>query len=341
MGNSTYNGVLVGYPATVYALAMNGTNNLFVGGSFSSVDGSSISTNYIASWNGNSWNILGSNSTNNGVSGTVNALAMNGTNNLFVGGLFSITLDGICSPFISSYVNNLEKTTTTSPSTTISNSPISQTTSSSSPSSFSSSTTVSTSNLMPISSQKYSIVGIILGIIFGLLGLLAIFGLIAYFVFQRKKKKASKISNDQIQLQNSTLKNHNKQEKTNNQQPYEDISSVIDKNSKNSSIKEEYNVFQKQEMKEFSNIPQSNEWFMLGQSNVSPSIYSEMSHIDVSELKFEKLIGSGSFGQVWKGDWRGLGVAIKQVKQNSIDEKGNFVLFSINIKSRSFLFENN
>ena len=82
-----------GVDGTIYALAMNGTNNLFVGGQFTSVDGNSISANYIASWNGNSWNILGSNSTNNGVDDFVYALAMNGTNNLFVGGWFT-SVDG-------------------------------------------------------------------------------------------------------------------------------------------------------------------------------------------------------------------------------------------------------
>ena len=81
----------------VNALAMNGTNNLFVGGSFSNVDGGSISVNNIASWNGNSWNILGTNSTNNGVNSVVWALAMNGTNNLFVGGSFSSVDGGIIS----------------------------------------------------------------------------------------------------------------------------------------------------------------------------------------------------------------------------------------------------
>ena len=87
--------------AGLYALAMNGTNNLFVGGSFTSVDGNSIPANYIASWDGNSWNILGTNSTNNGVNSyVVYALAMNGTNNLFVGGQFT-RFDGICSPYVS------------------------------------------------------------------------------------------------------------------------------------------------------------------------------------------------------------------------------------------------
>ena len=63
---------------------------------------------------------------------------------------------------------------------------------------------------------------------------------------------------------------------------------------------------------------------MVGKSNISPSIYSQMSHIDASELKFDKMIGRGSFGQVWKGNWRKLIVAIKQVKQHAIDEKGKF-----------------
>ena len=91
MGSTSTNNGVIG---TVYALAMNGTNNLFVGGQFSSVDGSLLSASNIASWNGNSWNILGSNSANNGVNSIVYALAMNGTNNLFVAGQFS-HVDGL------------------------------------------------------------------------------------------------------------------------------------------------------------------------------------------------------------------------------------------------------
>ena len=96
MGTSSTNN---GADNQVNALAMNGTNNLFVGGSFTSIDGNSISAKSIASWDGNSWNILGSNSTNNGVDSIVYALAMNGTNNLFVGGSFT----SVNGPSISAY----------------------------------------------------------------------------------------------------------------------------------------------------------------------------------------------------------------------------------------------
>ena len=47
LGNATNNGAGVGGSDIVYALAMNGTNTLFVAGSFSSVDGGLISVNNI------------------------------------------------------------------------------------------------------------------------------------------------------------------------------------------------------------------------------------------------------------------------------------------------------
>ena len=83
--NSTNNGV----NGQVTALAMNGTNQLFVGGSFSNVDGESISANYIASWDGNSW------SAGTGTTGTIYAFAINGTSGFFVGGQFP-SANGIC-----------------------------------------------------------------------------------------------------------------------------------------------------------------------------------------------------------------------------------------------------
>ena len=103
LGNSSINGV----DGIVQALVMNGTNNLFVGGQFRSVAGNSISANYIATWDGNSWNMLGTDSTNNGVDGTVYAFAMNGTNQLFVGGQFtSVNGKSIFANYIASWDGN-------------------------------------------------------------------------------------------------------------------------------------------------------------------------------------------------------------------------------------------
>ena len=70
-------------------------------------------------------------------------------------------------------------------------------------------------------------------------------------------------------------------------------------------------------------IKNSNDWAIISQSDMqSISIRSDkISQIDSSQLEFNKIIGNGSFGQVWKGRWRQTQVAIKQVKQEIIDEK--------------------
>ena len=73
----------------VYALAMNAAYNIFVGGLFNNVDGSTLAANHLTSWDGTSWSVVGTNTTFNGVDGTVLALLMNGTNTLYVGGIFS------------------------------------------------------------------------------------------------------------------------------------------------------------------------------------------------------------------------------------------------------------
>ena len=76
-----------------------------------------------------------------------------------------------------------------------------------------------------------------------------------------------------------------------------------------------------------SNVAKSNDWFVVDKSMLQSSIQSngnskqKISEIDSSQLEFESMIGKGSFGQVWKGKWRQTQVAIKQIKQEIIDEK--------------------
>ena len=76
---------------SVNALAVDSSDNLYVGGSFTSLNisgGETTIVNRIAKWT-TSWSVLGT-STNNGVNNTVNALAFDSSENLYVGGDFSI-----------------------------------------------------------------------------------------------------------------------------------------------------------------------------------------------------------------------------------------------------------
>ena len=66
----------------------------------------------------------------------------------------------------------------------------------------------------------------------------------------------------------------------------------------------------------------SKDWVRVLHSDIeSIPISNKISQIDSNQLQFIKMIGSGSFGQVWKGKWRQTQVAIKQVKQDVINEK--------------------
>ncbi len=83
VGTGSENGVSGESNTSVYALAVY-NNELYVGGAFTQAG--SVSANYIARWNGSSWNSLGTGS-NNGMSSLVWALAVyNGE--LYVGGAF-------------------------------------------------------------------------------------------------------------------------------------------------------------------------------------------------------------------------------------------------------------
>ena len=70
------------------------------------------------------------------------------------------------------------------------------------------------------------------------------------------------------------------------------------------------------------NVPKSDDWTVVQKTDLSwrkSEVSNEkISLIEASQINFEKIIGNGSFGQVWKGKWRSTMVAIKQVKNNSL-----------------------
>jgi hypothetical protein len=77
---------------TVYALALDGSDNLYAGGEFTTAGG--VSANHVAKWNGSSWSPLGS-----GVDGPVSVLTLDGSSNLYAGGLFT-TAGGVSANYI-------------------------------------------------------------------------------------------------------------------------------------------------------------------------------------------------------------------------------------------------
>ncbi|MFN8472230.1 MAG: hypothetical protein U0822_08580 [Anaerolineae bacterium] len=65
-----------------YALALDTSGNLYVGGSFTGAGG--VAANNVAKWDGATWSALGA-----GVNGSVNALAVDASGNVYVGGTFT------------------------------------------------------------------------------------------------------------------------------------------------------------------------------------------------------------------------------------------------------------
>ena len=80
-------------------------------------------------------------------------------------------------------------------------------------------------------------------------------------------------------------------------------------------------------------------WVKLSQSDIKNISISnqKISQIDANQLQFDELIGNGSFGEVWKGKWRLLPVAIKQIKQEIINEKSKCQ--TVNLKKKIELLQ--
>ncbi len=96
LGTSTQNGA----GATVNAIAVLSSTEIYIGGAFTTVADStsaSISANRIAKWNGSAWSWLGS-ATQNGTSNTVNAIAALSSSAVAVGGIFVTAADSTSSP---------------------------------------------------------------------------------------------------------------------------------------------------------------------------------------------------------------------------------------------------
>ena len=97
LGATDFNGV----NNQVHDIAINGSD-VYVGGYFTQATNSennTVSTNYVAKWNGTAWSTLGSGD-NFGVNSPVYALALDGSN-LYVGGSFtSVALNNVPANYI-------------------------------------------------------------------------------------------------------------------------------------------------------------------------------------------------------------------------------------------------
>jgi len=74
----------LGLNGTVYAIDIDSSGNVYVGGDFTNLSDSSLTLNYIAKWNGIQWSALGP-----GLNGTVRSIKIDTNNNVYVGGNFT------------------------------------------------------------------------------------------------------------------------------------------------------------------------------------------------------------------------------------------------------------
>ena len=83
-----------GVGSEVWALAIDGNDNIYAGGIFTTLGDGTTTVNYIAKWDGTDWSALISSSGSNGLNSAVTAIAVDGSNNVYVGGGFNALGDG-------------------------------------------------------------------------------------------------------------------------------------------------------------------------------------------------------------------------------------------------------
>ncbi len=97
---SAWTALGTGMNSAVSELAVDGSGNLYAGGSFTTAGG--VAANRIAKWNGSAWSALGT-----GMNGDVKALAVDGSGNLYAGGGFT-TAGGKVSAFAAKWIGGVD-----------------------------------------------------------------------------------------------------------------------------------------------------------------------------------------------------------------------------------------
>ncbi len=93
--NANWSALGSGTSSYVYCIAIDGTDNVYAGGNFTSAG--SITAEYIAKWNGSAWSTLGS-----GMNSVVNSLVIDGSGNVYAGGNFT-TAGGVSANYVAKW----------------------------------------------------------------------------------------------------------------------------------------------------------------------------------------------------------------------------------------------
>eukprot|EP01119_Soliformovum_irregulare_P018574 TRINITY_DN572_c0_g1_i4.p1 TRINITY_DN572_c0_g1~~TRINITY_DN572_c0_g1_i4.p1 ORF type:complete len:2028 (+),score=485.52 TRINITY_DN572_c0_g1_i4:812-6085(+) len=170
-------------------------------------------------------------------------------------------------------------------------------------------------------------VGMIVGIVFGVIGFLAIVGAVIFFIIWRRKKSNNqqhhtmpeRASVTEIELARVPTPTHYKTIDSPQNSAENSKSSIPEKPTSKKSAKN----YEKSESARFDG--KSHLQTVRG-SSLLGSGSGEAWEINPDELQIIQLVGSGAYGNVYKGKWRGSLVAIKQFRKNDFaqDEIDDF-----------------